>query len=366
MKKLQLDSLRPGLSFTEAVYIEDENVLVPAGIAVRKKDLERLKAWGVESVETGGEAVRPPGTPELSDPYWNYTGLIEQMNTVFERISAGGKSDPAELDQIVDRLLQLVRAEQTSIIGYVLGSVVKGNPLAKNAVNTAILTALICGEFKITGRPFIQAVTAALLHDAGMLWLSPNIVSKQGSLSESEMQLMRTHPIYSYTIACREFAFPDEMGRIVLQHHERWDGEGYPNRFRGKRIDPWARIISVADAFEAMVSEKSYRNSMIGYQAMKNLLADNAMRFDPDVLKAFIKTMGIYPIGSLVLLNNRVIARVVKVQRDAPLRPRVRILIDQTGAAYNPHEGPLIDLVQEKSLFIARPMEFREIPVKGE
>jgi hypothetical protein len=104
----------------------------------------------------------------------------------------------------------------------------------------------------------------------------------------------------------------------------------------------------------------------MGYQAMKNLLADNSRRFDPDVLKAFIKTMGIYPIGSVVMLNNGSIARVTEVQGDAPLRPKIRILIDEFGKIFKNDEGDLIDLLTEKSLFIAQALDPKEISKKRE
>jgi hypothetical protein len=105
---------------------------------------------------------------------------------------------------------------------------------------------------------------------------------------------------------------------------------------------------------------------MMGYQAMKNLLSDNSRRFDPDVLKAFIQTMGIYPIGSIILLNNGAVARVIEVQGDAPLRPKIRILIDEFGKAFRQNDGELIDLLLEKSLFIARALDPKELAKKRE
>jgi HD-GYP domain-containing protein (c-di-GMP phosphodiesterase class II) len=176
---------------------------------------------------------------------------------------------------------------------------------------------------------------------------------------------MQQHPLYTYKIVSKEFLYPEEVGLIVLQHHERWDGEGYPRRISGNAIDLGARIVSVADAFEAMVSQKSYRNSMMGYQAMKNLLSDNSRRFDPDVLKAFIQTMGIYPIGSIILLNNGALARVIEVHGEAPLRPRIRVLIDEFGKAFKQDEGDLIDLLTEKSLFIAKALDPKELARKN-
>jgi HD-GYP domain-containing protein (c-di-GMP phosphodiesterase class II) len=193
-----------------------------------------------------------------------------------------------------------------------------------------------------------------------MLRMPKEIVEKKGGLSEAEHQRIQSHSLYTYKIVNKELLYPEDVALIVLQHHERWDGEGYPRRISGAAIDLGARIVSVADAFEAMVSQKPYRNSMMGYQAMKNLLSDNLRRFDPDVIKAFIQTMGIYPIGSIILLNNGAMARVVKVQASAPLRPTIKILIDESGKIFKQDEGETLDLLVEKSLFIAKAVDPRE------
>ncbi|MDR1428853.1 MAG: HD-GYP domain-containing protein [Spirochaetaceae bacterium] len=390
MKKIPVKSLRAGLSFTEPVYIEGNNILVPAGIAIRKKDLERLTSWGVDSVTTDGQMIaakeQGPGkdsdeakkdkeqksggllsltdVKENSGAYRAYTDIISKLDEVFNNIGAGVSIEVRSIDNITGSLLHVVREQRDQIIGFILGGEVSGRELAKSSVNTAILTALIALEMKLPNHRVMQITTGALLHDAGMLRLPKEITEKKGGLSAAEVQRMQAHPLYTYKIICKELLYPEDVGAVALQHHERWDGEGYPRRISGAAIDLGARIVSVADAFEAMVSEKPYRNSMMGYQAMKNLLSDNSRRFDPDVLKAFIQTMGIYPIGSIILLNNGAIARVVEVRGDAPLRPNIRILIDEFGKVFKQDEGDIIELLTEKSLFIAKALDPRELNKK--
>ncbi|MDR1506987.1 MAG: HD-GYP domain-containing protein [Treponema sp.] len=403
MKKIDVKTLTPGMIFSSPVYIEGNNLLVPAGIAIRKKDIEHLVSWGYNTVSTDGDPVtkKPeqdsleggsgkagrsgadnslPGGAEKSraagnvlslsavqenkGAYRGYVSLIEKLDTVFANIGAGVSVEPRTVDNLSGMLLQAVRDDRDHIIGFILGGEVAGHVLAKSSVNTAILAAFIAQELKFSHHKVMQIVTGALLHDVGMLRLPEEITNKSGGLSGEELQRMQAHPLYTYKIITKELLYPEDVGLVALQHHERWDGEGYPRRISGANIDMGARIVSVADAFEAMVSEKPYRNSMMGYQAMKNLLSDNSRRFDPDVLKAFIKTMGIYPIGSVIMLNNGSIARVTEVQGDAPLRPKIRILIDEFGKLYKNDEGDFIDLLTEKSLFIARALDPKEVTKK--
>jgi HD-GYP domain-containing protein (c-di-GMP phosphodiesterase class II) len=234
--------------------------------------------------------------------------------------------------------------------------------MAKSSINSAILAAMIAQELLLPPHKVMQIITGALLHDIGMLRLPREILSKRGGLSQEEVQVMHTHPLYAYRLISKELNYPDSVGFVVLQHHERWDGQGYPSGTAGENIDIGARILSVADAFEAMVSKKPYRNSMVGYEAMKALMSDNQSRFDPAVLKAFIAIMGIYPIGSIVVLNDGAIARVVEVQTGAPLRPKVQVLIN--GSGQKEQNGAVINLMAEKNHFISRALDPKELAKK--
>jgi len=413
MKKIPVKSLRPGLIFSEPVYIDGNNILVPAGAPIRKKDITQLNNWGIEVVETDGKLLPPDavskaaeaaaensdephdgagrnktgaasGKPAASHDskktsanmlsltevqenkgaYRIYINLIERLDSVFNNIANGITVEARSIDNISSQTLQAIHEQRDSFIGFILGGEVSGHDMAKSSVNAAILSALIAQELKFPNHKILQIVTGALLHDIGMFRLPHEILDKKGGLSETEFQRMKNHPLYSHKIVSKELLYPEEVGMVALQHHERWDGEGYPRQISGTSIYMGARIVSVADAFEAMVSQKSYRNSMIGYQAMKNLLSDNSRRFDPDVLKAFIQTMGIYPIGSIVLLNNGALTRVVEVHGDAPLRPKVQVLIDEFGKVFKQEEGEILDLLAEKSFFIAKAVDPKEFAKK--
>jgi HD-GYP domain-containing protein (c-di-GMP phosphodiesterase class II) len=376
-KRLAIADLKPGLTWSEDVFIDDKNLFVPAGIAVKQKDLDALKRWGITHVLTGGDIVAetpkvaPPGSGHDSSTamdfagsrelYRRYIDLVDRLAKVFETVKKNEVADPKAVDLITQGVLQLVRDEREEAISAILGSAVKEDSLGRSGVNIAILSVVIGTTLRLPPYRLAYLATGALLHDVGMLRIPEAILKKKGQLSEEEAQKIRAHPLLSYRVITKELLYPDDVGLVGLQHHERWDGEGYPRRNTAGDIDPLARIVSVADAFEAMVSQKSYRNSMIGYAAMKNLLSDNSRRFDPEILKAFIKSMGIYPLGSTVLLNNAAIARVIETHAEAPLRPKLRLLVDEFGNRSEGETGEILDLLTEKSLFIARALDPKEL-----
>jgi HD-GYP domain-containing protein (c-di-GMP phosphodiesterase class II) len=299
---------------------------------------------------------------ENKGSYREYTALIQRLDKVFSHISTGIALDALVINDLTSRLLNAIRGERGSFVGYILGGKIKGYEAAKSSVNSAILSAMIAQELLLPPHKLMPVITGALLHDIGMFRLPKEILAKRGGLSQDEIKIMQGHPLYSYRIIIKELSYPDAVGLVALQHHERWDGQGYPSNISGENIDIGARILSVADAFEAMVSKKPYRNSMVGYEAMKSLMSDNQSRFDPNILKAFIAIMGIYPIGSIVVLNNGAVARVTEVQPGAPLRPKVQILIDQSGKK-DPNSA-LINLLAEKNYFIARALKPKDLATK--
>ncbi|MDR3193586.1 MAG: HD-GYP domain-containing protein [Treponema sp.] len=379
MKKIPLTSLKPGMIFSKPVYVDEENMLllVPADIAIREKDLRQLGSWGVKTVETDGVLVPPkpePGTaaaPAAQNPPAKpaapaaditalYADLVKRLNLLFTDIAAGNAVKTKSVDNLVARLFQLFRNERKSIEGFILGADSGGFGMAKSSVNSAIFSIFIAQELKLPTPKIIQITAAALLHDVGMLRLPKELTEKKGGLSAAEIQAMQNHPVYTYQILTREIGCSEEIGRIALQHHEHWDGQGYPGGIAGDNIDLGARLLSVADAFEAMVSKKPYRNSMVGYEAMKNLLSDNQSRFDPAILKAFVRIIGIHPIGSIVLLNNGSVGQVTEVRSEAPLRPKILILQSKEGSKQK--KGEILDLLIEKTLFITRALNQKEYP----
>ncbi|MCL2065897.1 MAG: HD-GYP domain-containing protein [Treponema sp.] len=394
MKKIEVNTLKPGLIFSEPVFIEENSILVPAGCPIREKDIEQLNLWGVVEVTTNGQIIaekkpkktdisavsgsREPNNGAGADrkgstlkfsitevqgntgPYRAYKSLIDKLDQILNGIVEGASVEVRAIDNISTQLLQELRDHRNSFVGFILGGEVSGYELAKSSINTAILSALIAQELKLANHKILHILTGAMLHDVGMLKLPKEIREKRGGLSDSELEQMKSHTSLAARIVSKELFYSQEISFIVQQHHERWDGKGYPDRLPGPSIDQGARIVSVADAFEAMVSKKSYRNSMVGYQAMKNLLADNSRRFDPAVIKAFAKIMGIYPIGSIVQLNNGAVARVVEVNPDASLRPKIQLIRDEAGKAPKAEENTAIDLLHDKTLFISKAIDPEE------
>jgi HD-GYP domain-containing protein (c-di-GMP phosphodiesterase class II) len=382
LNKIAVDSLEAGSIFSQPIFIDEKNMLVPMGVPLGQKEIDKIKEWHITEVFTEGELVnesKPEASraesagqdlqPEVQSghareivpadretvSYAALHNIIIQLNAIFvliERRQFSMVRHGQQLNTIFAALTSAIRNDSNSAVSFVLNGSLAGYPLAKNAVKTAILSVLMFRELSDSKEFNRNLLIGALLHDVGMLRLPKTVTEKKGSLSDLEHELMCAHVVYGYQIVIQELRCNEDIGLIVLQHHERWDGQGYSQQLGNKRIDIGAKVIAVADAFNAMISEKSYREPMTGYEAMKNLLSDNSHHFDPVILSAFVKMIGIYPVGQEVMLNNGAIARVIETRQKAPLRPLVLITRNEDGTAAN--AGTQLDLLTQSTIFIVR------------
>jgi len=371
MNYIQVDDLKPGQTFSHPVYIEDDTIFIPAGVPVREKDLERLRSWKVDQVETEGviqDAGEFAGTPQSmwglpadDELFRFYTRIIDTVDELLTRIRNMDRVTEKEIEDVVSSLIEKVEEKKVDAVRLVLTNSSNAKANAKSAVNNGLLAVTVGISLNRPRHKLFQLCSGALLHDVGMQRVPQDIIQQDRALDAQELKTLKTHPVYSYRIINKELQLSEEIAQIALQHHERWDGEGYPQGLSGTEIMFEARIVSVADAFEAMVSERPWRNSMIGYEAMRSILSDNQRRFDPEIVKIFIRAMGLYPVGSLVLLSDGSIGRVISSSEEAPLRPEVIILITSSGREYKGDTGPVIDLLGNRNLFIARALDIRSL-----
>lgn len=383
MNSIAVSNLAEGQRYSEPVYIEGESLLVEAKVPLRKKDLDLLASLGVNEVRTEGFLLPPEetgsngesGLPPLGTEsvYKRLGNLIKQTDVIFRGIheSSLGVSDTASREKkisvrqlwtISSVLLQIVKEERAACLGFILSGAYKSYQLAKSAVNTAILSIAIARDLELPIERIPEIAAGALLHDIGMTRLPSEITGKAGGLTAEEVALIRSHTALSYSIITRELAYSPAVGTIALQHHERWDGTGYPHRLVGNAIDSGARIVCIADAFEAMICEKPYRNPMLGYLAMKNVVSGNSAHFAPLTLKSFVRVLGMYPIGSGGVLNDGRVVRIVDVRPELPLRPVVQIIADANEKLVK--DGEKIDLSTQKQIFIAQATDINSFDMR--
>jgi len=173
---------------------------------------------------------------------------------------------------------------------------------------------------------------AAFLENIGMYKIPESIIEKRGRLDEREMALMREHPILSAKILSRLGEPFQWVSDVALQVHERADGSGYPKGLKGEEIGEPASIIGLADTYVAMIKRRPHRDKFLRADAVKLILKEGKTLFPEKVLKVFLEHISLFPLNTLVRLNNDFIARVIATDPGQPLRPTLELLQDGRNA----------------------------------
>lgn len=335
----------------------------------KKRDFHAHQITNIISQYIGGrntENLLKTYTEELDNEYPPDADFIDVYNLcliaydeVITKILTMNILDVEKIEVIIKKILNIVKKNKSSIISHIaLKKEKQYSQAVYHGLNTTLLALIGGDELKLQDKQLRELAIVGLLHDVGMLKIPQTILEKEEKLTEDEINQIRTHPILSYKFINDKNIFGKDVLDPIIQHHEQYDGNGYPRKLSGDKIHIFAKIISIADAFEAQISDRSYRKSKTGYSAMKEVLSESQNRFDPKVLRAFLSILSIYPPGTLVQLNNNSIGTVTAVNPQAPLRPQIKIILDELGE--KPQTPIVIDLKNSLNVFISRVLDKEE------
>lgn len=363
LKEIQVKDLYPGMIFDAPVYIDEKNLLLIEGMPLKEKDIQRLHFWKITSVFTDGSIIDKHGNHNLNtsgteldessgeDEYQvYYFSAVSRFKEILDDVKDSQKVIPERIDAIVRDLISLLERNKNLLIQLVLLGNKQQNVLAVNSVNCCIIALVIGMELKLLKHQIFSLGITALLHDVGMIRVSEKIRLKKGTLTEEEFRIVKHHLIYSYITILNELEYHKEIAECSLCHHENWDGSGYTKKLTGEKIPLIARIVSVADSYVAMITNRPYKARVSGYMAMKTIISNNGKRFDPAVVNALVKSVGVYPIGSIVQLNNYLVGKVIDFSSNNGLRPRIQFLKNYSERGIKKFD--VIDLRVTQNLYI--------------
>ena len=172
---------------------------------------------------------------------------------------------------------------------------------------------------------------AAFLENVGMYLVPDGILGKEGPLDEHEMDVIKGHPEASRQILSSLGEDYQWLGEVALQVHERSDGSGYPKRLKGDQISETSSIIGLADTYVAMIKRRPYRDKYLQTDAIKLIIKEEKGLFPTRVLKVFLDHISLFPVNTLVRLNNKSVGRVISTDHNQPLRPIIELISDGEG-----------------------------------
>lgn len=377
MNAFEVNALKPALIFTDHLILDKQFLVLGKGFAVTQELINELKRWGFSSVSCDGtiddgtrdreiinrdtddiiaetkeeEEAKAKERAEQAEKLGNSlkeaTKLIQSLNTessrvemthkvyknysdyiesLYTRYATHKEIDKDQLSKVVQELISFVRENRR----FILRENPKGKAndkkfLVNHSMRSTIIALTIGIRLRMQFTQLIELGQACILHEIGMLRLPPQLYITDKKLQPQEKAKLASHPILGYELL-KDAGFTLPIQRAVLEHHEKENGSGYPRHITSEDISTYAKIISVACAFEAITAPRQYRSARPKYEAMLEILRNTNKQYDENVIKALLYSFSIFPIGVYVYLANGKIAQITDTKPDDPRHPIAQIL----------------------------------------
>src|SRR3954451_2043895 len=294
---------------------------------------DRLVSKGVRNVTLGKIVVE-----EVSDDQVGiaaarrvYTTAVETAETLWDAAKAGDQPDPSAARKIIDGLARLVTHDRTSLMA--LTAIKKyDNYTFTHMVNVSALAMAQARAFNLDGPLLREFGFAALMHDIGKVHTPLEVLNKPDKLTKEEFDVMKRNVVDGAHILRRTPEMPALARIVAFEHHLKQDLSGSPEKIGSRKLNLCTMIVSIADVFDALRSNRPYREGMATVRIRSIMGEQGNPAFNQLLLKRFVNLMGLFPVGTLVRLTRGEIAVVNAEHPSDPFRPQVNILVDRSSA----------------------------------
>lgn len=356
MRFKHIDTIREGDILAKPILLENGNVLVGYGVKLSNSIIARMRFLGIDRVyieDALTDDIEPEDVIQEETRQEAIVAVHKAMSQMVDITVTKGRTVNRELGttfrQIFGSIINDLSRRKNVMVNLVSLHTTEGY-LFHHSVNVAILAGIL-GLSKGYNRQQLEDLgVGALLFDIGMIQIPNEVRDKKGPLTDKEMKLVQSHTEKGFDILRNRFDISLLSAHCALQHHERFDGLGYPRGLKGREIHEYAQIVAVADVFDALTSVRPHRNRYKPNEAIEFLFGSGNSRFDLELVQLFCQHISIYPISTTVMLNTGQIGVVSANHTGSVQRPTVRILREADGReSQSPYE---IDLRKELNVTI--------------
>ena len=339
--------LTPGMRVDHPVVDRLGRILVARGATLDEYIIDSMLKMGIMSVyiqeitdEDESSLISPAARKNIDRLRTEDRAKVCLSESVRERVAEGiqyvynNTDDPSLVqttENIADSLMSAIQENDAMAIDI---SALKTSDeyTFKHSVDVATISMIVAKKMGMSDTEIHEIGVTGLLHDVGKTKIPPEILNKPDRLNDAEFEVMRQHSVFSYRIIQDNPDLSDEIKLGVLQHHEKINGAGYPMSVPGNKITPYAKVLSVADIYDALVTERPYKSAFSQREAVEMIMS-MTQELDLFAMKSFLQSMILYPVDSIVELSNGEKAKVVKNSPYYILRPTVVGLT--TGKVYD-------------------------------
>jgi putative nucleotidyltransferase with HDIG domain len=338
-KYMRTRQLQPGMKIDQSIVDRLGRNLVTRGSILDEYVIQSMLKMGVMNVyiQTGEadpedieKMITPMAREKIEKLRTDDRSKVTLSDSVRERVSQGiqymyNNTDSEDFanasNSITNDLMAAI--DNTDAIAIDISALKTSDEYTfKHSVDVATIAMILAKQQGLSKQQVYDIGVAGLLHDVGKTKVPLEILNKPGRLDDSEFAIMKQHSVFGYRMIKERGEFNEEICLAVLQHHEKINGKGYPVGFTSDKITPYARLLSVADIYDALVTERPYKKAFSQRDAVEMIMSMTE-ELDIDAMHTFLESMILYPVDSVVELSNGELAKVVKNNPHYILRPTV-------------------------------------------
>lgn len=357
VRKIRIPVRRLEVGATVPFTLLDDNdrILLFRGQTITEGFLTRLRQRALETVvaEIVEEVQEEAAQEDVS--FETKVRTLSSLEDTMRDLARGRPVSLEPLEENLSSILEEVRAHEELVIPIV--QLKRHDDYTfTHSLNVAII-ALFIGKFMGLGHEeLLRLGLGALLHDLGKLKVPQEILRKPEALSDDEWRIIKQHPLTAKHILDEQKRLEDLVKFVPLEHHERLDGSGYPLHLGPREIHPFARIVAVADVYEALTSHRPYRKALPLSEVVEYLMGNAGYRLDGEVVRLFVAHLSPYQVGDVVRLSDGREAVVSRLNPVLPFRPYVEVRVPDGKGGFVTEE---IDLAKSLTLTIVEELSMK-------
>ena len=375
IKKFETKDIPQDSYFTKPVYLNEKFILAAPEMPFTQDMKKILEEWEIKEIFSTGKlsssyaagAESSQGEEEVNNASGDgdnlskandfYDNFSKYVDRIFTKVVLGSELEFSIIAKDMKSVCEFIREERRFLLRVQKDVATDSgeNYITPHSVKSTIISIIIGSYLKLPNHKLIELGVAAMLHDVGMLKLPSRIYLSKDPLGSKDQETIATHPILGYNML-KSFDFPLTVTLAALEHHERENGSGYPRKISGERISLYSKIIAVACSYEALSSQRPYKEAKDGYTGMVELLKNESKQYDDAAIRALVFSLSIYPIGLYVLLSSGQKGQVVDVNPENPRYPMVQVF-----GEINPDGKNKVFETSKDGLAIVRPLTRGEI-----
>jgi len=358
VRRIPLDYCKEGMLLGRSIIDSEGNILLRAGVELEEVYINRLFELGIRFIYIRDNSLGE--TDEIEDIISEETRIttVKLVKKTFNSLQSDRKINTPALRLVVNRMLDEI-LDNSNVLLSISDISTLDDFIFYHSVSVCTLSIMTGITLSYDEIRLKELGIGALLHDIGKSKIDPEILRHEGDLSEEESALLAQHPELGFNIIRGHVDLSLLSAHVAYQHHERWDGKGYPRQLAGTAIHDYARIVAVANIYDELLADRPNRPPYEVSQAINLIQRMAGVYFDPRVVTAMISNIAVYPAGAIIQLNTGDIGIVTHLNSEFPHRPIIRIVVDSNlRRMQKPHE---IDLSKMTTIIPVRSISEREL-----